>query len=151
MSLLCPVSTRQVDEVTVRLTALLVVGVAVAGLFTLTPYLLALLAADFLVRGFLRPAWSPLGTLARLLRTRLNLAPRPLNAGPKIFAARLGFLMSATAAICWHLAVDPAVQALLAVLAGCAALEALAGVCLGCHVYTVLLRATGGSLLLTRR
>jgi hypothetical protein len=142
VGLICPISTRQVDEATLRLTALLVLLAALAAQVALALPLAALLAVDFFARGFLRPAWSLSAATARRLRSVLPGRPRPINAGPKVFAARLGFLMSVAAATCACLDLVLATHAILGMLALCAGLEAVAGVCLGCHVYSVLLRLT---------
>jgi hypothetical protein len=140
MPRICPISSRRVDEGAVRATALVVTAAAVAACLVPTLYLLALLAADFLVRGFLRPALSPLAAVGRWLAAATGVAKRPINAGPKIFAARLGFLLS-LAAVAFHgLGLEAGVRAALGVLAGCAALEGLFGLCLGCHLYTWLIR-----------
>ncbi len=142
LGLICPISTRQVDQITVRLTALGVLLAALAAQALPALPIAALLVVDFLVRGFLPATWSPLATVARRLRAALPAPACPINAGPKVFAARLGFLMAAAAAACAYLGLALPARAILAGLALCAGLEAVAGVCLGCHIYTLLLRLT---------
>ena len=73
-----------------------------------------------------------------------RFAKLPINAGPKIFAARLGFVLCAVAALLYWLSPGSAVRVPLGILAGCAALEGLLGLCLGCHLYTWLLRLAPG-------
>jgi hypothetical protein len=140
--MLCPITTRQVDEKAARLVALSVVLLVPAALAlggVAGAALLAALLADFAVRGVGVPRWSPLaGGAGRLLRA-LAARPAPTNAGPKMFAARLGAAATAATLGALLLGAPGAAWALGGALASLAALEAAAGFCVGCRLYTLLL------------
>lgn len=134
----CPVRPEVVDDVTVRLGAGIVLVAGSLLLATRAPWLGLLLAADFALRALGHPRWSPVARAAGALRSRLALPPRPVNAGPKRFAAGVGagFALAITAALVAGLH-GPAL-ALGATLLLCATLEALAGCCVGCKVHGLL-------------
>jgi hypothetical protein len=91
---ICPVSPERVDENQVRVTALGVVFVMGAYLFTDALVLPALLAVDFFIRAFTRLNYSPLGFLAHLLVRLIGTQVVPIDKAPKIFAARIGFIFT---------------------------------------------------------
>jgi hypothetical protein len=95
------------------------------------------LATDFALRGFGGRRWSPVARLSRSLLAILRLAPRRTNAGPKAFAAKLGFGFSVVVALAFFFG-----QETLGVAAGvpfalCAILEGTLGFCVGCRMYQV--------------
>jgi hypothetical protein len=131
----CPISNETVDERTARLGAL--VGLALLGL-SLTfasPWPVLLLAADYGLRGFGARSFSPVSSFAQWLRERLGIAPKTVNAGPKAFAAKLGFGFSLTVATALLLGHDAVALAAGLPFAACALLEGAAGFCVGCHMY----------------
>ncbi|MDR0593403.1 MAG: DUF4395 domain-containing protein [Bifidobacteriaceae bacterium] len=142
----CPISGTQRDNTTARIVAGLtfLAAVAVGALAwlggPLAPSLIsALLAADFALRAFAEPKYSPLATLARGIGSAFDAPRRPVDAAPKVFAARIGLALAAvTAAVVWIS--PPTATALAAVLAVCALLESAFGFCLGCWVYARLPR-----------
>lgn len=146
----CPISGEAVDERAARTNAALVVGLLAISAFTdAAPWALAYLAADFALKVFAGFAYSPNCAIARALVTLLRVPPRMVDASPKRFAASMGLLMS-TAALLTELAgADAPSLAIVAVFAVCAALEAFAGVCVGCHIYGLLPEAV--SRLFVRR
>ncbi len=143
MGLVCPFSVRQVDEKVVRVTALLVVALAIAGMYTDLRWAGIVLAVDFFIRGFTPWPISYIALLGKAIARALRLQGKPINAGPKIFAARLGFVFSAVTAVLAFVGFGGAAIVVILMLAVCAALEGLFGFCVGCHVYSLLLKITG--------
>jgi len=149
MTELCPISGDQVDERATRIAALLVVvlgGLLAwrAGSGQPWPWVALLLAADFLLRALGWRRFSPIAQTARLLHHLSRLEPRRINAGPKRFAASIGFLFSVgifTTGIL-HLRIPGLVLALI--LTFFAALESLLGYCVACKLYP-LVHALRGS------
>ena len=137
----CPISGDTRNERVVRIVAGFVMAVAV-GSATL-PHLIAVavllaLATDFAVRGFGSPRYSVLATLGRAVATVARLSPKPVDAAPKRFAARIGVWFALSAAIL-HLASLPvAALSVTGALAVCATLEAALGLCVGCRIYSLL-------------
>src|SRR5947209_3962093 len=78
--------------------------------------------------------------VARGLRPRLPLAPRPVPGPPKRFAQAIGALLSTLALVLTVLGAGAAPRAVAALIVGAAALESLAGFCIGCAIFGVLLR-----------
>lgn len=134
--LICPVSPERVDENKVRVTALGVVIGMGAYFVTGSALFPALLVVDFFVRAFTRVPHSPIGYLAYLLVKIMGTKAVPIDKAPKIFAARIGFLLTlftlAGALLGWPL---------LAYISGStlilfAFLECGLNFCMGCWVYT---------------
>lgn len=91
MNEVCPVSVRQVDEKVAQMNAALVVCSLM--LFVVTPYrwFILILAMDFFIRGFLDPSYSYYSAASRSILHIFKSNPSMINAGPKIFAAKIGF------------------------------------------------------------
>jgi hypothetical protein len=145
INVICPVSSRQVNANAVRLVALSALALlSVGALWTeLLPWITGALALDYAARGFTRFS-GILGLFARSAATGLGISKRPINAGPKIFAARLGTIFCATAAILSATGQTMPALAVCGIMGFCAALEAFFGLCVGCHAYTLLRTLFGG-------
>jgi hypothetical protein len=103
-------------------------------------WLLIPLVYGFWARAFTGPTLSPLGWAAHLIAPRLG-PRRPVPGPPKRFAQGIGVAIS-TAALVLAFAVSHQVaDGLLVVLAGAAGLESIAGYCLGCKAFGLLMRA----------
>jgi hypothetical protein len=141
--LLCPVSDRRVDARVVRVSAAVISAGMGIEVMRATGWIALVLAMDLFVRGFTR-APSPLARSARALLGALGVSPALENAGAKIFAARLGFVMALMCSVFTfteHTAASAGFAGVMMVFAG---LEALCGVCVGCHVYVLLSRLGAG-------
>lgn len=138
-----------VDDVTVRLIAAVVLVVGVVALALQQWWLFAPLAADFVLRASLGPQASPVARfVSRAVRPRVKALPRPTAGTPKRFAASIGAVLTTAATVLWlvHLATrSPAVLASVVVIAVVMvvfpALEALLGLCVGCVLFSGLMRA----------
>jgi hypothetical protein len=134
-----------VNEISARLVATGVVAQGVVFLAFRSGWLLLPLSYGFLARVATGPTLSPLGQLVTRIATpalerRTGSSGRLVPGPPKRFAQGMGVIFTVTASLAW-LAGRPVV-ALVAV--GClllaATLEAVLGVCLGCHVFAHLMR-----------
>jgi hypothetical protein len=131
-----------VDEVSARLVAGGVVVMAAATIVLGQPWLSAVIAYGFVARVLTGPKLSPLGRLAtQVVRPRLAVAPRPVPGPPKRFAQGIGAALSVTAAVLFAVGASTAATVLLGLLVVAAGLEAFAGLCLGCHLFRLLMRA----------
>jgi hypothetical protein len=137
-----------VDDITVRLIAAVVLVVGAVALGTQQWWLYAALAADFTLRAALGPDASPVAQLVRrLVRPRIAAAPRPTAGPPKRFAASIGAVMTGAATLLWVLGVatgspsaSAAVVAIGVVMVVFPALEAVFGICVGCILFSGLMR-----------
>ncbi|MBU1242475.1 DUF4395 domain-containing protein [Myxococcota bacterium] len=138
-SLVCPVSSERVSTNVVRVTgSFIVLGVA-AFAVTGISWILPVLGMDFFIRGFGSPRFSPLGRLAAWIVAHTLPPGDPIDRAPKMFAARVGFLFAMTAlglSFFW-----PQVALGVALALGTfAALECVFNLCVGCFVYTNVVR-----------
>lgn len=142
----CPISGKQVDQNACRLVAAFVVALGGLAIFFKPSVIFLLLTVDFVVRGCGQPDLSPLSRLARFAIRSLGVSPKPTDAAPKMFAARIGSVLSLLAAILLLTGPVVAGAAVGSVLIACASLEALVGVCLGCRMYMLLPRRIAEAL-----
>lgn len=137
-----------VDDVTVRLIAAVVLAVGVVALATSQWWLYAVLAVDFSLRAALGPSASPVARLVqRWIRPTVPAAKRPTPGPPKRFAATIGAVMTVAATALWlvNLATGSSVAAAWVVGIGVVmvvfpALESVFGICVGCILFSGLMR-----------
>lgn len=134
---------EEVNEGAARVVAAGVALVSTVAIVAQAPWLTAVIAYGFLARVASGPTLSPLGQLAtKVVVPALSLPARPVPGPPKRFAQAIGLVFSATAALlALGFGLGTAAFALLAVLAFFAALEAALGLCVGCKVFSLLIRA----------
>jgi hypothetical protein len=132
-----------VNAVAARVTAGGVVVLGVVAIAFSLPWLAVVLAAGFALRVLWGPRFSPLALLAaHVVVPRLGLAPRPESGPPKRFAQLIGLVLAAVAALLLlPLGAPAAGYAVLGALVAAATLESVAGVCLGCRSFALLMRA----------
>jgi hypothetical protein len=131
-----------VNEVSARLVAGGVVAMSLATILLDQPWLTVVIAYGFIARVLAGPTLSPLGQLVtRVVTPMLRVAARPVPGPPKRFAQGIGAVMATIAAVL-ALGFDqrPAAYAVLGLLIAAAALEAVFAVCLGCALFSALMR-----------
>lgn len=121
-------------------------GVVVMCLATVAfdqPWILIPLTYGFWARVLTGPTLSPLGQLAtRVVAPRLPVEPKLVPGPPKRFAQAMGVVFSTTALVLWFGFGEHAASYVVVGLLTCAAfLEAAFGLCLGCRVFALLMRA----------
>ncbi len=137
--LICPVSTERVNEKVVRCNALLTILLVATAIYFKSPWLLLLLVADFYVRAFTTLKTSPLTYISRNIVLWLKLELKTIDKAPKIFAARLGFLMSLTILVLFLSGLLNAALVIAGILSLFALLELTIGFCAGCYIYSYVL------------
>lgn len=135
MKIVCPISFKQVNERVVQINAALAALFMILFFFTPHKWLIVVLAIDFFVRGFLNPSYSFLSAISRTVVRIFKIRPLMANAGPKIFAAKIGFIFCCITAVSYLLNYE-----ILSLVVGCifvlfAALEAMFRFCLACKIY----------------
>ena len=137
-----------VDDVTVRLIAAVVLVVGVIALATQQWWLYAVLAVDFSLRAALGPSASPVAQLVqRWIRPAVSAPKRPTAGPPKRFAATIGAVMTVAATALWAFALLTGssgaivgVVAIGVVMVIFPALESIFGICVGCVLFSGLIR-----------
>jgi hypothetical protein len=137
-NLVCPISDQRVNEQVTRINALLTVIVVVLAFVLNSAWLLAFLMADFFIRAFTEMKFSPISYTSHSVRSALSLSVKMIDKAPKIFAARMGFLMSTAIAILFLLNLTTAAVVVASILIFFATLEFAFGICVGCLMYTYL-------------
>lgn len=137
-----------VDEVTVRLIAGVVLAVGIIALATQAWWLYAVLALDLTLRAVVGPPASPVALLVqRWIRPAVSAAKRPTAGTPKRFAAAIGAVMTVAATALWAVSLATgssgalvAVVVIGAIMVLFPALESVFGICVGCHLFGLLMR-----------
>ena len=132
-----------VNEVAARLVAGGVLVLSVLAIASRQQWLLVPLAYGFWARVLTGPTLSPLGQLAtRIVAPALRIPARPVAGPPKRFAQAMGVVFSSTALVLWFgVGAHGAAWAVIGLLAVAALLESAFGLCLGCKVFALLMRA----------
>jgi len=132
-----------VNEVSARLVAAGVVVMSVAAIALDLRWMLPVIAFGFVARVLTGPTLSPLGQLVtRVITPRLPIAPRPVPGPPKRFAQGIGAFLSVTAAVlAFAFGWIGAAYVVLGLVVVAASLEAGLGLCLGCKIFALLMRA----------
>ena len=132
---LCPISDKQVNSLTVRIHALINVGIITIIMITQSIYPALYLFADFIIRVANFPQLSLSGIASRAIARALPFSGKLENAGPKQFAARIGLLFSA-GIFGALIAGDPGIAFTLTVVLGLfSLLEGAFGFCMACVIY----------------
>jgi hypothetical protein len=131
-----------VNEVSARLVAAGVVAMSVVTIAFDLRWATVVIAYGFVARVLTGPTLSPLGQLVtRVVTPRLHIPARPVPGPPKRFAQGMGVAFSVSALVLAGLGYWTAAEVMLALLASAALLESAFGLCLGCKVFAVLMRA----------
>ena len=135
-TIICPVSNEKVNEKIVRFIALLSFLIALVFIFKPDILLVAFLVIDFYSRGFGLSNFSILAFTATVLKDYIPFRSKVIDKAPKIFAARIGFILSFLAFVLLLSDAVLASQITIVVLAFFALLEWSVGFCMGCYIYS---------------
>ncbi|MFZ9356228.1 MAG: DUF4395 domain-containing protein [Ilumatobacteraceae bacterium] len=130
-----------VNETSARLVAAGVVVMGTAYAVTGAAWLLVPLVYGFLARVSTGPAFSPLALLAtKVLTPRIKTDHRMVAGPPKRFAQFVGLVFTSTAAVLWLLDFGVASRVVAAALVAAAVLESVFAICLGCIMFSWMMR-----------
>lgn len=136
--LICPISNEYVNERVTRINALLAILLTATAFLFNSVIFLIFLTADFYTRAFTDAKYSPISYLSHRMVNALNLNKKETDKGPKIFAARMGFIMSLAITVLMILQLNNAAFAVGGILMFFASLEFALAICMGCIIYTYL-------------
>ena len=104
-------------------------------------WLLVPLVYGFLARVSTGPAFSPLALLAtKVLTPRIKTDHRMVAGPPKRFAQFVGLVFTSTAAVLWLIDFGVASRVVAAALVAAAVLESVFAICLGCIMFSWMMR-----------
>lgn len=135
MSLICPISEKYVDENTARFNAFFAFAIVLIFLLTPAKWIIFVLATDFLLRRILEGRLSVISRISVLTTGALALRKVRINAGPKLFAANVGFLLSILAALFYFAGLPYVSYTLAGTLAFFTLLESAFNICAACILY----------------
>ena len=137
---LCPVSDKKVNEKVARINGAFTVLLLLFSGLTHSIIPVVFLTVDFLLRASDYSRYSLVGISSKGIVRYFGLNENIINAGPKIFAARLGFVLTSLIIFSFILnAYIPAI-ALGGVLGLFSFLEASFGLCVACEIYPYVYR-----------
>lgn len=137
-NLFCPISSERINEQVPRITAMLVIAMVIVAFALDSLVVMAFVAADFYIRAFTKMKFSPLSFVGYWITQMLNLPAKPIDKAPKIFAARMGFVMSLAFAVLFAAQLGTAAVVIAGVLVFFAGLEFAFAFCAGCSIYSYL-------------
>ena len=137
---LCPISEKKVNERVARVNATFTVLLVTAFFFTQNIFFVAFLAFDFFLRTPDRAKYSLVSISSKNIIKYLQVKELMINAGPKIFAARIGLVLSGLIIISFILNAKILALVIAGILGLFSFLEAAFGLCVACEIYPYLYR-----------
>jgi len=134
--LICPISKDRINEQITRINASLGILFIVFGFVFNLPVLFIFLLIDFFIRAFTKITFSPISYISNSIANTLNLKEKRIDKAPKIFAARLGFLIVLATTILYLFSFQIIALIVAAVFVFFATLEFALAICVGCILYT---------------
>src|SRR5690606_26217525 len=89
----------------------------------------------FALRSGSLSRYSAFSFLSRNIVKSLHIKPDMINAGPKIFAARIGLVFNFAIIISFLFGLSNLVYVVTGIFAICAFLESVLGICIACQIY----------------
>jgi hypothetical protein len=132
---ICPISERNINENVSRLNASFTLIIGVLFIITGSFWFLFAMLTDFIFRLLSEGKLSPLIKLNTYLLENFNARKVIINAGPKIFAARIGLLLTAISLLFWFLNLPFASFITAGILVFFSFLESVFGFCVACKIY----------------
>lgn len=138
MQTICPISFEKVNEKAAQVNAALAIVLILAFFFTPYKWLILIPTIDFFIRGFLKPSYSYFSAFSRTILRISKIDPLMVNAGPKIFAAKIGFIFCCVIAGLYWFELYSISLVIGFVFIFFAALEAIFRFCIACKIYPLI-------------
>lgn len=136
---ICPVSNKRINENLSRLNAIFTFLLSSAFLLTSHPVFILLLVIDFTLRNVFEGRFNPIVRFNRYLTITLSLPAHMINAGPKIFAARIGLGLALFAGLLYITGGSAVGMIPVVILGFFSLLEAAFNFCVACKLYPFVL------------
>ena len=132
---ICPISDKKINERVARFNAVFTVFLLIIYVITSRIFIISFLLIDFLLRSAELSQYSLLAILSRNIVKLLNVKPKFVNAGPKIFAARIGVVFNTCVLLSAGFGLNSFGIFFAVVFGICAFLEGVFGICVACQIY----------------
>lgn len=131
----CPISDKKVNEKVTRINAFFTLLILIT--FSISPnvFLVLFLAIDFFIRATDYGKYSPVGISSTNLVKLFSDSSHLINAGPKLFAARIGLFLSILLVLSFLLNLNWLTYTLSGTLGFFSFLESAFGICVACKIY----------------
>ena len=90
----CPVDYVKVNENRVRANAFIIMFITIGIIYTSSIYLIIFLVVDFFQRAFNYSKWSLINNISGIAINYFKISEKPVDGGPKRFAAKVGFVIA---------------------------------------------------------
>ncbi len=132
---ICPISDKRIDDHIARINGGITLALLVVFITTGSIVPVLFLFVDFALRSGNQSRFSGLSYISRSVVRVLSLKPELINAGPKIFAARIGLFFNFSIILFYLFGLDNLVYVFTGVFGFCAFLESFFGYCVACQIY----------------
>jgi len=131
----CPISDKVINENTARFNAFITSVFLVIYLVTANLLPVVILLIDFFLRAARLAKLSPFAVISTQIISLFKIKNKPVNAGPKIFAAGIGVLFNIAIITFTLLNLNTIAIIFAAIFLFCALLEASVSFCVACKIY----------------
>ncbi|MDR3651616.1 MAG: DUF4395 domain-containing protein [Paludibacter sp.] len=138
----CPISDRKIDEHVARLNGAFTLLFLAVFIFSGSILPIIFLFADFALRSGSFSRFSPLAFISKNIAKSLFSKPQLINAGPKIFAARIGLVFNIVIILSFLVGLNTLAFVFTGIFGICAFLESAFGICVACQIYPFVYRFT---------
>lgn len=132
---ICPISDKRINERVARVNAAFTVFLLILFGFTDSVFIIFFLTFDFLLRATSYSKFSLVGVSSRNIVRYLPFDIHLINAGPKIFAARIGLVLSSLIILANLTDIGWLAFGIAGILGLFSFLEAAFGMCVACEIY----------------
>jgi hypothetical protein len=132
---LCPVSDKMINERVARINGVFTLALLIVYGVTQNIIPVVFLTIDFLLRASDYSKYSLVGISSKGIVRYFGFNENIINAGPKIFAARLGFLFSTLIMLSSLFGAYLPALVLAGILGLFSFVEAAFGICVACEIY----------------
>ncbi|ADQ78462.1 CDP-alcohol phosphatidyltransferase [Paludibacter propionicigenes WB4] len=133
----CPISDRRIDEHVARLNGAFTVVLLSVFLVSGSIIPIVFLLIDFGLRSGRWYRYSVLSSVSKIIAQTVGLKPALINAGPKIFAARIGLVFNIAIIFSFLAGWNTPALILAGIFTTFAFLESAFGICVACLIYPV--------------
>lgn len=133
----CPISDRRIDEHVARLNGAFTVVLLSVFLASGSIIPIVFLLIDFGLRSGRWYRYSVLSSVSKIIAQTVGLKPALINAGPKIFAARIGLVFNIAIIFSFLAGWNTPAIILAGIFTTFAFLESAFGICVACLIYPV--------------
>ena len=137
---LCPISDKKVNEHVSRINAIITVLLLIGFIVTHNIYAIVFLAIDFFLRSAGFSKYSLIALTSHNIVKWLNIKGHFINAGPKVLAARIGFIFSGLIIISIVIPISSVSLVIAGILGLFSFLEGAFGFCVACETYPYIYR-----------